>query len=120
MGKLPAGTLFGGDFKVLSPLSEGGMGAVPSVPVIAAGRIQTPERAEAVVQSGEADLVGLGRVLFADPLWPRKARGELPAPIVRCTPGCSLCSRRTVEQKPAYCAVWPRERRDAFVARVGG
>jgi 2,4-dienoyl-CoA reductase (NADPH2) len=94
--------------------------AVPGTPVIAAGRIQTPERAEAVVDEGDADLVGLGRVLFADPLWPRKARGEIEEPIVACSAPCVLCNKRIAEQRPAYCAVWSRERREQFLRRVGG
>jgi hypothetical protein len=28
--------------------------------------------------------------------------------------------KRIVEQKPAYCARWPRERRERFLERVGG
>ena len=92
---------------------------LPSMPVIAAGRLQTPAAAEAVLCEGSADLVGLGRVLFADPRWPRKARRDLGEPIEPCQPGCVLCNRRIIEQKPAYCARWPEERRRQFLARVG-
>ncbi len=46
----------------------------------------SPEAAEAILRDGMADLVGLARVLFADPLWPRKARGEIAEPIRLCTP----------------------------------
>jgi 2,4-dienoyl-CoA reductase (NADPH2) len=93
--------------------------AVPGMPVIAAGRLQSPAFAEKVLQEGSADLVGLGRVLFADSQWPRKARGEVAEAIEPCQPGCILCTRRIVEQKPAYCARWPDERRRQFLARVG-
>jgi len=94
--------------------------ALPGMPVIAAGRLQSPAAAESVLGEGSADLVGLGRVLFADPLWPRKARGELAEPIEPCQPGCVLCNRRIIEQKPAYCARWSEERRRQFLERVGG
>jgi 2,4-dienoyl-CoA reductase (NADPH2) len=94
--------------------------AVPETPVIAAGRIQSPATAEAVLREGKADLVGLARVLFADPLWPRKARGDIGEAINPCQPSCTLCTRRIVEQKPAYCARWTEERRQSFLARVGG
>ena len=94
--------------------------AVPATPVIAAGRIQTPATAEAILRDGKADLVGLARVLFADPLWPRKARGEIVEPINPCQPSCTLCNRRIIEQKPAYCACWPEKRRRQFIERVGG
>jgi 2,4-dienoyl-CoA reductase (NADPH2) len=94
--------------------------AVPATPVIAAGRIQNPATAEAILRDGKADLVGLGRVLFADPLWPRKARGEIGEPINPCQPSCTLCNRRIIEQKPAYCSCWPEKRRRQFIERVGG
>jgi 2,4-dienoyl-CoA reductase (NADPH2) len=67
-----------------------------------------------------ADLVGLGRVLFADAQWPRKASGENPEPIAPCQPNCVFCTRRIMDQKPAYCARWPAERRQRFLERVGG
>ena len=69
---------------------------------------------------GAADMVGLGRIIFADPLWPRKASGEILEPINPCAPTCSLCTKRIVEQKPAFCARWPEERRERFLERVGG
>jgi 2,4-dienoyl-CoA reductase (NADPH2) len=93
---------------------------VPHIPVIAAGRMQAPATAESALRDGKADLVGLGRVLFADPLWPRKACGEIAEAINPCQPSCTLCTRRIVEQKPAYCARWDEERRQRFLARVGG
>jgi len=65
--------------------------AVPGTPVIAAGRIQSPEFASNIIEKGEADLIGLATELFADPLWPKKARGEIKEPIVACEPTCSLC-----------------------------
>jgi len=94
--------------------------ALPEMPVIAAGRIQRPETARTILSDGAADLVGLGRIVFADPLWPRKASGQLDEPITVCTPTCSLCFKRIIAQKPAYCACWPRERRERFLERVGG
>jgi len=83
--------------------------AVPATPVIAAGRIQTPEFASNIIEKGEADLIGLARVLFADPLWPKKARGEIKEPIVACEPTCSL----------AYCSQWSKERREVFSKKIG-
>ena len=92
---------------------------VPEMPIIAAGRIQDPATAEAALRDGKADLVGLGRVLFTDSLWPLKARGEIAEAINPCQPSCTLCMKRIVEQKPAYCARWTEERRRLFLARVG-
>ena len=104
----------------MAPFAAAIKQAVPTMPVIAAGRIQRPETARALLSDGAADLVGLGRVLFADPQWPRKAGGQVPEPIIDCTPNCSLCLKRIMEQKPAFCVRWPRERRERFLQRVGG
>ena len=90
--------------------------SVPGMPVIAAGRIQTPEIAEKVLQEGTADLIGLARVLFADPLWPKKAAGRIDKPIVKCLPTCNLCMDLVMKGKPAFCAHWDKEKREQFLA----
>ncbi|MGQ9794872.1 oxidoreductase [Desulfosoma sp.] len=91
--------------------------AVAGTPIIAAGRIQDPETAETILEQGKADLIGLPRILFADPLWPRKAKGEVPEPIVRCEPACSPCMKRVIKGKPAFCSQWSKDKREAFLAR---
>ena len=93
--------------------------AVPGLPVIAAGRIQTPETAENVLQDGAADLIGLARVLFADPLWPQKAAGKIDKPIVKCLPNCSLCLEWVMKGKPAFCARWDKKKREQFLSIHG-
>ncbi|VBB48541.1 Flavin oxidoreductase/NADH oxidase NADH [uncultured Desulfatiglans sp.] len=93
--------------------------AVSGTPVVTAGRIQSPEIAERILKEGTADLIGLARVLFADPLWPQKAQGVVPGPIVACEPTCSLCMQRTMKGKPAFCSQWDKKRREAFLERVG-
>ncbi|MEJ5347670.1 MAG: NADH:flavin oxidoreductase [Desulfosoma sp.] len=91
--------------------------AVGAMPVITAGRIQDPITAETILNEGKADLIGLARVLFADPLWPKKAKGEVPEPMIRCEPACSLCMKRVMKGKPAFCSQWSKEKREAFLAR---
>ncbi len=93
--------------------------AAPNIPVITAGRIQSPEFAERILNEGKADLIGLARVLLADPLWPKKALGLSSDPIVPCEPNCSLCQRRIGRGKPACCSQWDQERKEAFAAKVG-
>ncbi len=61
------------------------------IPVIASGSITTPDLAEEIVATGKADFVALGRSLWADPEWPRKAREGRPEdirPCIRCNEGC--------------------------------
>ncbi|MFD2608404.1 NADH:flavin oxidoreductase/NADH oxidase [Deinococcus taklimakanensis] len=42
---------------------------LPDLKVMTVGLIETPQRAEGVLQSGEADLIALGRPLLGDPHW---------------------------------------------------
>jgi 2,4-dienoyl-CoA reductase-like NADH-dependent reductase (Old Yellow Enzyme family) len=93
--------------------------AAPKTPIITAGRIKTPEIADKILREGKADLIGLARVLLADPLWPKKAKGEVREPIVECDPNCSFCMKRTASRKPAFCARWEKTRRQAFLDKVG-
>ncbi len=61
------------------------------VPVIASGSITTPALAESILATDKADYVALGRPLWADPDWTRKAeqgRAESIRPCIRCNEGC--------------------------------
>ncbi|HVM77576.1 MAG TPA: FAD-dependent oxidoreductase [Stellaceae bacterium] len=51
-----------------------GIREVVSVPVICVGRIVDPRDAEAILEAGDADLVGMTRALIADRDLPEKAR----------------------------------------------
>ena len=55
-----------------------------NIPVIAVGRINTPELAEEILVSGKADLVALGRPLVADTLFVEKAISGRSKEIRRC------------------------------------
>lgn len=104
----------------MAPQAQAVKQVLPGVPVIAAGRMQTPAAAERVLETGQADLVGLARILLADPLWPRKVREGRAKSINPCAPGCSFCNQRLKDRLPAYCIRWPKPRIEAFLARVGG
>ena len=43
--------------------------AVNGLPLMALGRITDPAEAEGILARGEAELIGLGRALVADPAW---------------------------------------------------
>ena len=45
------------------------------VPVLVTGGITTPELAESILAEGKADLVGIGRALYANPNWAVEAAG---------------------------------------------
>jgi len=51
------------------------------IPVIAVGLITEPQQAEAIVGTGDADMVALARGMLYDPRWPWHAAAELGAAI---------------------------------------
>ena len=78
-----------------------------SVPVIAVGRINSPEVAEAILACGDADFVATGRALFADPHWPRKAQEGRPEDIRKCV-ACNIgCIGRLMQQFEVSCTQNP-------------
>lgn len=61
-----------------------------NIPVIALGRINRPDYAEAILEDGKADMIGMGRQLIADPYWPDKvAKGQWGN--VRPCLSCNAC-----------------------------
>jgi len=84
------------------------------VPVIAAGRISTPLKAEAILKEKSADLIGLARMLWVDPAWPQKARRGEDRSIRKCSPKCDACFQLVMKGRPALCPRWPKETRDTY------
>lgn len=65
---------------------------VVNVPVMASNRISSSDEAEKILRDSMADMVNLGRVLIADPYWPKKAqqgKAKLIRPCVGCNQGCT-------------------------------
>ena len=80
--------------------------AAVSIPTIMAGRIIDPSDAEAVLANGSADFISLGRALFADPYWPRKALGEMRTPVRQCI-SCNVCFERLTLELDVNCVQNP-------------
>jgi 2,4-dienoyl-CoA reductase-like NADH-dependent reductase (Old Yellow Enzyme family) len=51
------------------------------IPVVAVGLITEPEQAEAIVATGDADMIALARTVLYDPRWPWHAAAQLGATI---------------------------------------
>ena len=78
-----------------------------NLPVVYTGRVTSPEVAEQIVSTGNADVVGIARALIADGQFIEKAR-EGRANQIRPCIGCNECiSRRFVENLGFACAVNP-------------
>ena len=93
---------------------------VVSVPVITAGRISNGVLAEEIISSEKADLIGLARVLWADPLWPEKVKEGKEKDIIHCDPGCGdACMQMIMMGKPAFCVRWPAAKLKEWKAKAG-
>jgi 2,4-dienoyl-CoA reductase-like NADH-dependent reductase (Old Yellow Enzyme family) len=70
-----------------------------NIPVVAVGLITEPEQAEAIVGTGDADMVALARGVLYDPRWPWHAAAQLGG---------------KVQAPPQYQRCQPRQHRDLF------
>ena len=84
-----------------------------NIPVIAVGRLDEA-KAEKILEEGKADLVAFGRVLWADPEFPRKVAEGRIEDIVRCT-RCGTCEDPPVG-RPRRCRVNPAMGRESLFA----
>jgi 2,4-dienoyl-CoA reductase (NADPH2) len=96
----------------------GAVKRVVSIPVIAAGRMATPALAESVVAKGQADLIGLARVMLADPDWVRKAREGRESEIVACRQDCDACMNQVMGGRSVVCASWSAEKKAEVKGRL--
>ena len=88
------------------------------VPVVAAGRLATGAFANQAIADGKTDLIGLARVLWADPDWPQKVRDGREAQILHCNPDCSdACMHMVMKGRPAFCVAWPAGKMKAWKAK---
>lgn len=91
------------------------------VPVIAAGRLATGAICQAAITERKTDLIGLARVLWADPDWPRKVAEGREEEIVHCDPDCGdACMQMVMKGRPALCVSWPPEKMKAWKAKFAG
>lgn len=79
-----------------------------SVPVVASNRINTPEVAEQVLASGDADLVSMARPLLSDPYFVQKAAEGRADEINTCIACNQACLDHTFKNQRASCMINPR------------
>ncbi|MEZ8010033.1 MULTISPECIES: NADPH-dependent 2,4-dienoyl-CoA reductase [Vibrio] len=79
-----------------------------SIPVVTCNRINTPEEAERILSSGQADMVSMARPFLADPDFVNKAAQDQAQFINTCI-GCNqACLDNVFKGKRASCLVNPR------------
>lgn len=81
---------------------------VVNVPVCASNRINTPELAEQIIASGQADMVSMARPLLADPYFVNKAEAGRADEINTCIACNQACLDHTFRNVRASCLVNPR------------
>lgn len=85
-----------------------------SIPVSTVGRIIEAQTAEAVLESGQADLIALGRALIADPYWPKKVLNGEP---VRFCVSCNKCLDKIEAETKMTCALHTGTGADQSIAQ---
>ena len=80
-------------------------------PIVATGGITTFEQAEAIIQSGDADIAGLARQALADPDWFVKAKTGHGDDIRRCT-YTNYCEALDQAHRQVTCKLWDRKQLD--------
>ena len=82
-------------------------------PVITVGNIRDPQVAEDILARGDADLIGMGRGLIADPEWVNKVEfgnEDMIRKCISCNVGCA--GNRIGLNKPIRCTVNPSVNED--------
>lgn len=77
-----------------------------SIPVIAVNTIKFPATAEALLEEGVSDFVGVSRGQMADPAWANKAKAGRDDLIRKCM-GCMQCNKSVVVDGYLSCAANP-------------
>ncbi len=77
------------------------------IPVIAVGKINTPELADKVIREKDADFVAMTRALIADPYLPEKAKAGLIEDIRGCVYDLEDCANKGVKGLGRSCTVNP-------------
>ena len=87
--------------------------SVVGIPVSTVGRINDPMIADAIIASGKADLIYMGRASLADPFLPNKAKEGKYEEIIRCTACLQGCTTKIDLDCPGQCVVNPRTGRES-------
>lgn len=81
--------------------------AVPNIPIVSGGRVNTAEAGEQALADGQCDMVFFARAFIADAAWPNKAREGRNEEIRGCIGDLEGCFLRTEFGMPVGCTVNP-------------
>jgi 2,4-dienoyl-CoA reductase-like NADH-dependent reductase (Old Yellow Enzyme family) len=80
-------------------------------PVVTSGGIGTYEEAEAILEHGDADIIGMARASLADPDWFLKVRFGRGDEVRRCQ-YTNYCEALDQQHKQVTCKLWDRKELD--------
>jgi len=89
-----------------------------AIPVVASNRINTPEVAEEIIASGDADLISMARPFLADSNFVSKAAQGRADEINTCIACNQACLDYIFRDRPASCLVNPRAGRELEFAEM--
>ncbi|MDQ2938064.1 MAG: NADH:flavin oxidoreductase [Acidobacteriota bacterium] len=98
---------FGRSVPLVAAIKRAVNGAGFKTPIVATGGIGTFEQAEAILQRGHADIVGLARQALADPDWFVKVKLGRGDEVRRCT-YTNYCEALDQAHRPVTCKLWDR------------
>lgn len=81
-------------------------------PFLIQGKLNDPETAERLVESGIADMIALGKQSIADPFFPTKVKAGHFEDINYCTACCECINGGTIDTHPMGCAINPYAMRE--------
>jgi 2,4-dienoyl-CoA reductase-like NADH-dependent reductase (Old Yellow Enzyme family) len=82
-----------------------------TTPIVATGGITTFEQAESILQSGDADIIGMARQALADPDWFMKVKLGRGEEVRRCN-YTNYCEALDQAHRQVTCKLWDRKELD--------
>jgi len=102
---------FGRSVPLVANIKQAVKAAGFDTPIVATGGITTFAQAEAIIQSGDADIAGLARQALADPDWFIKVKLGRGDEIRRCT-YTNYCEALDQAHRQVTCKLWDRKELD--------
>jgi NADPH-dependent 2,4-dienoyl-CoA reductase/sulfur reductase-like enzyme len=100
------------------PLQAAVKAVVPEIPSISVGRIISPDEAERIIASGQADMVAMTRAQIAEPELANKARTGRATEIRTCISCNQGCAGMVHTANPIRCVVNPEAGRELELANL--
>src|SRR5262245_24019926 len=102
---------FGRSVPLVAEIKRAVSAAGLTTPIVATGGITTFDQAESILESGDADIIGMARQGLADPDWFRKVRQGRGEEVVRCT-YTNYCEALDQAHRQVTCKLWDRKKLD--------